>query len=771
MARTRPKSLRRQLFTTRPPDIAGEDLNQKFADSLRKHSHHSNAPPGLKKIITELEGLKVSDEARQQFLRPLTIAEILESRTRLRNGKTYADFSAHIAFLMGPIALDIILKKFDQWTRNEGPPASVTTVAIATNKPASKEDILFYLHKSLRPIGISSLFRAWFQHNQQARISKIISATAQSTMHGFIPNREAHEMILQTLFRIENAKKKNKPLFGVKMDFSKCFDKISHLLIAACDAAVGVGNTFAEIANSFVKSEIKIRVSEEDPVGYKLSSGGPQGDARVPGIWAIISSTLAKRLEKKSSTMDPFLLITSALMFADDIILTAESVEDVKQLVDIVFEWAQETCMPVEIKEVAANDAAHSRIYHNPDLKFTHGKESFTVARSMRILGACLHFCVVSPCPLHKCPKCHDGDTRDRICDTCVEDCILKACSAPFTIVEKVAIANSTLYNALSYGVYTCPKQQDRLHKVLSDIRSRIQGPGYKSAAYLQASLGGYGMKDTAIELATTTAVLLDRILTRSTRTLEVIVNYSDNLKDPSWPGSLLRALQDVRPQLHPSLCESSHKSQTPVATISCTFASFDPPKNPHEETQIGVRCNAVVSFSSSGEEYFSARNIFPGSKFSEKQLEISKTIALAQILEAVSDRTHKILITLGPNDTVLAKLLNTATKQSKHPRFFESVHRNYYSIVARIALNSIEPCLGAQCTTVVGDISVVVDCSEVKLTPYPLIMTWYDLTVQPPADLFLRDFVSSMQLKTYCDTRQIASLLGETNMNENEFE
>ena len=629
------------------PDLS-KDINASYRTALSTYSHHLNVPRTMEHIIAELEGMRVPPEVRAEFLRPLSMSNILFARKKLKLGKSYGDYPATVAHLMGPKALEIILGQFHCWAGHGGDVPHVTLVGLPTNKKASKENLLKYIQKTIRPIGISTLFRAWFQIAQQNKISKVVTAVASPNMYGFIPFRETHEMILQSLFRIEHANKRRIPLYGVKMDFSKCFDKIAHLLIEACDTVVGAGSTFQAIAHAYADTDIDIRISEDTPAPYHMSSGGPQGDARIPGIWAIISSTLARRLEAKTLELDASMLVVAALMFADDIILTAANETDLRELIKIVFDWAEEFDMPVEIKDVAANNIVHAL---KPNPKFQYEADTFRIARSMRALGACLHFCTNSPCPVISCPKCQTTQTNDRVCPACVDQCLTTVCSKPHTAVEKVAMLNGLLFGSMAYGAYTCTRQQKKIKDTFQRIRLHVQGPGYTAAAHLPAHLGGYGLHDTEMEIAMTTATMLDRILTRSPRTLQVIANYSDTLRDPSWPRHLMNALQPfaseepgdntITVRLHKSFRPSAEKSQAPLAEIRCQFSTQRTAGKDSASHIDVMTCSAQVAFSTSDVTLYVAHEETPASQYSNRNEETKQIITLAHILHEHARGTY----------------------------------------------------------------------------------------------------------------------------------
>ena len=590
-------------------------------------------------------------------------------------------------------------------------------------------------------------------------------------MYGFIRYREIHEMTIQSIFRMEFANKRHIPMYGVKMDFSKCFDKIAHLLIEACDKVVGGGHIFGAIAQAYIDTEVDIRISVETPAKYRMSSGGPQGDARIPGVWTIISSTLAKRLEERTFDLDKTRLIVAALMFADDIILTASKDEDIHELVKIVFDWAEEFEMPVEIKEVAANEIWHAMA--KPHEKFRSKGDEFPVAKSMRILGTCLHLCRDSPCPKLSCPKCQRVKTVNRVCPECVDLCLRNVCATPTIAIEKVALFKGLLFGSMAYGSYTCTRQQIHLKKTMQRVLMSVQGPGYKTAAFLGSHVGGYGMHDTELEIAISTATMLDRILSRSPRTLEVIKNYCETLHDSSWPTPLMHALQpegdtdpDGRPVtawLHKSLFRSAEKSQAPLAEIRCSFATHRLADGNRELPVVVTTCTAHVSFSTCGTVLHVAHEEMPASQYSKKNEELNRIITLARILERVSAQTHRVHLVVADRE-LLQQTIDKAKRVAKHPRFFEMQHRDDFSVVAR-ATQVEHQSLPEQDPS-----DTQVDCSSEVPTPYPLILTFYGLTVKSPADNYMRERLSEVQLKSYFETRQMRELFGDTKQEDIDF-
>ena len=771
-ARTRPRNVKRSIFPVPVTDHA-KGINSLFRSAIGTYSHHKNVPKSIARILAELEELGVPEDVKKEFERQISMGDVLFSRQKLKAGKSYGDYPAAVAQLMGPKALEIIRAQFVLWTKDGGAP-HVVVVGIATNKPAPTDNVLKYIQKTIRPIGISTLFRAWFQITQTNKISKVVSAVAPPNMYGFIRYREVHEMIIQSIFRIEYANKRHIPLYGVKMDFSKCFDKIAHILIEACDKVTGGGQIFQAISRAFADSEVDIRISEEAPAKYRMSSGGPQGDARIPGIWAIISATLGQRLEQKTFELDRTRLIVAALMFADDIILTASKDGDMQELVEIVFDWAEEFEMPVEIKEVAANELWHAMA--KPHEKFRCRNEEYTVAKSMRCLGACLHFCEDSPCPKISCPKCQKTKTVNRVCPDCVDSCLREVQVTPTIAIEKIALYKGLLFGSMAFGAYTCTRQQVHLKKTMQRVLMSVQGPGYKAAAHLGSKLGGYGMHDTEMEIAISTATMLDRILSRSPRTLEIVINYCESLHDYSWPKPLMHALQPdgntdsesctITAKLHKFCFPSTEKSQAPLAEIRCSFSTHRFVEEEDQAAPVDVTtCTARVSFSTSGTEMYIAHEETAASQHSKKNEEMKRTITLARILEKVSAHTHRVALVVTHSEITLKTTIEKAWRASKHPRFFEMPHRDDFSIIARTTKVD-HPSLPEQET-----MGTEIDCSKEIPTPYPLMMTFYGLTVKSPADSYMRERLTEFQLKCYFETRQMQELFGDTKREEVDFE
>ena len=314
------------------PDIA--HISARYARVLEKLSW-IKIPCNLEEYFAEVAEVyaQVDAGAKQGLEARYTEAEVREAREYLKHNKTYCDFEARIAHLMGPTALEEIAKLFTIWQLEVSLEVTRKILGVPTNKRHTETNPDKILHKLLRPIGLAELLRAWFAICQNRRLLKILKIVAPERMFCSVPNREGHDMIMSLLSMVKLAGTHH-PVWMLQGDISKCWDFLQHAGISHLDKMLGMSTPiFHTMAQQFRATLIDVYATEGKPARAHQEAGGTQGAQTVSTLAMLILTPLMIKLRRHAEgTADGKTEIMKSLRdvfnFADDFFVTSDDLAD-----------------------------------------------------------------------------------------------------------------------------------------------------------------------------------------------------------------------------------------------------------------------------------------------------------------------------------------------------------------------------------------------------------------------------------------------------------
>ena len=110
------------------------------------------------------------------------------------------------------------------------------------------------------------------------------------------------------------------------------------------------------------------------------------------------------------------------------------------------------------------------------------------VARSLRILGACIHVAIVSPCTLHRC-TIRKMPSKVPLCDACTPNLLLKIEQQYMTPQDKSTLIRSQIVPAMLYAPYSCTPTQTWIKSTLSLLYQAITNKSYYALRLAQGGL------------------------------------------------------------------------------------------------------------------------------------------------------------------------------------------------------------------------------------------------------------------------------------------
>ncbi len=176
------------------------------------------------------------------------------------------------------------------------------------------------------------------------RLSKYLENNdlLEDVQNGFRSDRNCidHVFILYSI--IKNRKNRSLDTFVGFIDFFKCFDIINRDLLFFKLTEYGVdGKMYSTLKMMYTNTYSCVNVNNKLTEWFRTENGCRQGDVLSPTAFSIIINDLLKELNmSKLGIKLDVNLVVSVLAFADDIVLLAESEENLQKLIDIVHRWS-----------------------------------------------------------------------------------------------------------------------------------------------------------------------------------------------------------------------------------------------------------------------------------------------------------------------------------------------------------------------------------------------------------------------------------------------
>ena len=199
-----------------------------------------------------------------------------------------------------------------------------------------------------------------------------------------------HIFVLCTVVR--NRKLQGKSTFVCYIDYKKAFDSVERNLLLFKLSQIGItGNMYNAISSMYTNPRARVILNEYETEYFDCPVGVKQGDCLSPTLFAIFINDLATEI--KDSNIGVILeegLLINILLYADDIVLLAETEEDMQSLLFMVECWCKKWRLEVNLTKT---NIMHFRPKRKNQSKFMFLFDKHTVqyCTSYRYLGANLN--------------------------------------------------------------------------------------------------------------------------------------------------------------------------------------------------------------------------------------------------------------------------------------------------------------------------------------------------------------------------------------------
>ena len=283
------------------------------------------------------------------------------------------------------IALDIsnISKQIDKEEKMPGKWGETNSTLLHKGGYKKKDQL-----KNYRPIAVTSNIGKVYCGLLKERIMKYIedNRILSDEQNGFRAGRRGSDNIFIMNEIIEKRKKEKKNTYIAFLDIEKAYDSLNRELLWALMKKVGLkSKVIKAIKSLYNESRTTFKIGNIVTDWVESNRGVKQGCVLSPLIFALFMEELTTRVKALDVGVNIRGSKLSILLFADDVILVAESEEDLKKMLVTVGEFEKETYIRFskeksQIKIVKGNNRVNQE-------KFEMNGVELTIAKSYTYLG------------------------------------------------------------------------------------------------------------------------------------------------------------------------------------------------------------------------------------------------------------------------------------------------------------------------------------------------------------------------------------------------
>ena len=168
--------------------------------------------------------------------------------------------------------------------------------------------------------------------------------------NGFRAARSCMDHIFALITILRNRKAQNKSTYLCFIDFKKAFDSVNRDLLMFKIGRAGItGRMYSAIKSLFNAPKARIILNDLATDWFDCPIGVKQGDTISPTLFALYINDLATELKEAGIGIALDSDLICILLYADDIVLLANSEADLQLLLDIVHSWCSKWRLEVNL--------------------------------------------------------------------------------------------------------------------------------------------------------------------------------------------------------------------------------------------------------------------------------------------------------------------------------------------------------------------------------------------------------------------------------------
>ena len=281
---------------------------------------------------------------------PFTVDEVEEAVESLHYHKAGAtDGTKNPMFKCGgPTMSNILLKFFNHLLEEEVHPDDwARSVVVNLYKEGDRTDPGNY-----RGISLISCLGKLYLSLWARRIADFLDAKLDDGQGGFRRERSTIDQALTLKEILRKRKNNDKKTFLLFVDFRKAFDTVWHdgLWKRLWDCGIQ-GKAWRVVKNLYSSIQSRVRVDNQESKSVQMRQGVRQGCPLSPVLFNCFINELAKKLRDTNMGLQVEDKLINALLYADDVVLMAETPEHLQKLIDVVDDFCRKWRMDINLKK------------------------------------------------------------------------------------------------------------------------------------------------------------------------------------------------------------------------------------------------------------------------------------------------------------------------------------------------------------------------------------------------------------------------------------
>ncbi len=205
--------------------------------------------------------------------------------------------------------------------------------------------------------------------------------------NGFWKGRSCIDHIFVLSSIIGNRKAKGLSTYIVYIDFEKAFDRIDRKLLFHKLMSIGISGKILDCIKSIYEDgKAGVNVNRHITNWFSIDFGVKQGDTLSPIFFGLFINDFVNALQANTKGIDLETFGIHCLLYADDLVLIAESEEDLQKMLDVVHDCCEKWCMRVNVNK---SKVTHFRTKNQAqtDFDFILGNKSLEKVNTYKYLG------------------------------------------------------------------------------------------------------------------------------------------------------------------------------------------------------------------------------------------------------------------------------------------------------------------------------------------------------------------------------------------------
>ena len=292
----------------------------------------------------------VNDDSAFELNRPITTEEVRRCVTAAKMGRAVGIDNLPNEVLKSDTLIPVLKTLFNACLEHGVVPTMWYKTIIS---PILKKDKDYRDPMNYRGISLMSTISKLFSSILNERVVSFLDTNEIlcEEQNGFRKLRACidHIYVLTTVIR--NRKLQGKETFLCYVDFSKAFDSVNRDCLWFKLMNIGIqGNILKVIKSMYENLEACVKVNGQLTDWFSVTSGVRQGDNLAPTLFAIFVNDIASDINRLNLGV-PILNDErlSILKYADDIVLLAESAEDLQSMLNALSAWTKKWRLSVNV--------------------------------------------------------------------------------------------------------------------------------------------------------------------------------------------------------------------------------------------------------------------------------------------------------------------------------------------------------------------------------------------------------------------------------------